>query len=75
MIKRHGIIGAAERAVDRKIEPAGYKLLVEMGMHDLTFEAVIVRYPDKFNQVVVSRAKSRLKELSEIQSTTEHINQ
>jgi len=32
MINRHGIIGAAERAVDRKIEPAGYKLLVEMGI-------------------------------------------
>lgn len=27
MIKRHGIIGAAERAVDRVIEPAGYKVL------------------------------------------------
>ena len=66
MIKRHGIIGAAERAVNRKIEPAGYKVLVEMGMHDLTFEAVIVRYPDAFNQEVVSRAKARLKELSEI---------
>jgi len=66
MIKRHGIIGAAERAVDRKIEPTGYKVLVEMGMHDLTFEAVIVRYPNAFNQEVVSRAKARLKELSEI---------
>ena len=66
MIKRHGIIGAAERAVNRKIEPAGYKVLVEMGMHDLTFEAVIVRYPDAINQEVVSRAKARLKELSEI---------
>ena len=59
MIKRHGIIGAAERAVNRKIEPAGYKVLVEMGMHDLTFEAVIVRYPDAINQEVVSRAKAR----------------
>jgi hypothetical protein len=58
MIKRHGIIGAAERAVDRKIEPAGYKVLVEMGMYDLTFESVIVRYPDAFNQK---------KELSEIE--------
>ena len=66
MIKRHGIIGAAERAVNRKIEPAGYKVLVEMGMHDLTFGAVIVRYPDAFNQEVVSRAKAQLKELSEI---------
>jgi len=72
MIKCHGIISAAERAVDRKIEAAGYKVLVKMGMHDLTFEAVIVRYPDAFDQKVVSRAKSRLKELSEIQSTIKH---
>jgi len=27
--------------VHRVIELAGYKLLAEMGMHDLTFEAVI----------------------------------
>jgi len=71
MIKRHGIIHAAERAVDRKIEPAGYKVLAEMGMHDLTFEAVIVRYPDSFNQDVVFRAKERLKELSELKLSEE----
>jgi len=66
MIKRHGIISAAERAVNRKIEPAGYKLLVAMGLHDLTFEAVIVRHPDKFSQEVVSLAKARLEELEKI---------
>ena len=66
MIDRHGIIGAAERAVDRVIEPAGYKLLAEMGMHDLTFEAVIVRHPEDFKKEVVSRAESRLKELSKL---------
>jgi hypothetical protein len=65
MIKRHGIIVAAERAVDRTIEPNGYKVLVEMGMHDLTFEAVIVRYPDEFNKEVVMRAQERFKKLSE----------
>ena len=77
MIKQRGIIGAAERAVNRKIERAGYELLVEMGLHDLTFEAVIVRHPDKFNQEVVSRAKSRLIELSQMPSTVsmEHTNQ
>ena len=75
MIKRDGIIAAAEKAVNRKFEPAGYKLLAEMGLHDLTFESVIVRYPDKFNPEAVSRAKSRLKKLSEMQSTTELINQ
>ena len=66
MINRHGIIGAAERAVNRKIEAMGYKVLVEMGMHDLTFEAVIVRYPDAFRQEVVARAKARLEELAKI---------
>ena len=71
MIDRHGLIHAAERAVDRKIEPAGYKLLAEMGMHDLTFEAVIVRHPDSFNQDVVSRAKGRLKALSALRSSKE----
>lgn len=66
MINRHGIIGAAEKAVDRKLEPSGYKLLLEMGLQDLTFEAVIVRYPNVFQKEVVSRAKARLQELSEI---------
>jgi len=66
MIERHGIIGAAERAVDRKLDTPGYKLLVEMGMPDLTFESVIVRYPDVFNETSVMRSKERLRELSEI---------
>ena len=65
MIKRYGLIKAAERAVNRKIEPAGYKLLAKMGMHDLTFEAVIVRYQESFNPDVVARAKERLRQLSE----------
>ncbi|MDO9579600.1 MAG: hypothetical protein Q7J06_03400, partial [Bacteroidales bacterium] len=64
MIKNDGIIRAAEKAVNRKIDTAGYNALVKMGMHDLTFEAVIIRYPDAFNEEVVSRAKARLKELS-----------
>ena len=66
MIDRHGIIGAAERAVNRKIEATGYKVLVAMGLHDLTFEAVIVRHHDKFSQEVVARAKERLGELEKI---------
>ena len=66
MIKKYGIIIAAERAVDRPIEPNGYKVLVQMGMQDLTFESVIVRYPDAFNEGVVVRAQDRLKKLSEV---------
>jgi len=66
MIKKYGIIRAAEKAVDRPIEPNGYKVLVQMGMQDLTFESVIVRHPDSFNEEVVLRAQERLKKLSEV---------
>jgi hypothetical protein len=44
----------------------GYKVLAEMGMHDLTFEAVIVRFPEAFSQEVVARAKARLEEFRKI---------
>jgi len=66
MIKKYGIINAAERAVNRPIEPNGYKVLVQMGMQDLTFESVIVHYPDAFNEEVVVRAQDRLKKLLEV---------
>lgn len=66
MIDRHGIIGAAERAVNRNIEAAGYKLLAAIGLHDLTFEAVIVRHPEIFSQEVIERAKERLGQLERI---------
>ncbi len=65
MINKYGIISAAERAVDKPIERNGYKILVQMGMQDLTFESVIVRYPDSFKEEVVMRARERLKKLSE----------
>jgi hypothetical protein len=66
MIKRYGIIGAAERAVNRKADAMGYKLLVDMGLHDLTFEAVIVRFPETFSKQVVKLARSRLEELKNL---------
>ena len=68
MIKRHGIIGAAERAVNRKIEAMDYKVLVDIGLHDLTFEAVIVRFPEVFSQQIVELARSRLEEMGKINS-------
>lgn len=66
MIKRYGIIEAAERAVNRKIEASGYKVLVDMGLQDLTFEAVIVTYPESFSPQIVELAKVRLNELGKI---------
>ena len=46
MIERRGIITAVERAVNRKEITAGYKALVEMGMQDFAFEAVVCRHPN-----------------------------
>src|SRR6056297_2041588 len=66
MVNRHGIIGAAEKAVNRDIEPQGYRFLVEMGLQDLTFEAVIVRHPESFDPEAVSISKQRLKQLDEL---------
>lgn len=66
MITRYGIIGTAERAVNRKIEAMGYKVLVEMGMQDLTFESVITKFPESFAQNIVKLCKERLEELKKI---------
>ena len=66
MIDKYGIIMAAEKAVSNKKETKGYIELVAMGLHDLTFEAVIVRYPQTFSPEVVTLAKARLEKLKEI---------
>jgi len=60
MINRHGIIGAVERAVNRSTETLGYSALHEMGLDDMAFEAVVVRYPELFSATAVTRAKDRI---------------
>jgi hypothetical protein len=60
MIERHGIVEAAERAVDRTKETSGYTALVEIGLQDFAFEAVILRHPDSFSPAAVARSKERL---------------
>jgi hypothetical protein len=62
MIKRHGIIEAVERAVNRKDEAQGYTALVEMGLEDFAFEAVILRHPDLFSEEAVAKSIERLRE-------------
>jgi hypothetical protein len=66
MVQRYGIIKAAERAVNRPTDAMGYKVLVDMGMKNLTFESVIVRYPEAFSQEIVRLARKRLEELKNI---------
>ena len=62
MIKRHGIIIAVERAVNRPKETAGYKALVDMGMQDFAFEVVVCRHPSVFSPEALKRSQDRLKE-------------
>jgi hypothetical protein len=62
MIERHGIIGAAERAVNRTKETSGYTALAEIGMRDFAFEAVVSRHPGSFSADAVTRSRERLAE-------------
>jgi hypothetical protein len=66
MVKRYGIIKAAEKAVNRPVEPKGYRVLVERGLKDLTFEAVITKYPKEFRHDIVNLSKTRLEELEKL---------
>ena len=65
MIKQHGIIGAVEQVVSRPRETKGYIALVEMGMEDMAFEAVVLRHPEVFSSEAVKRSRDRLRELTE----------
>jgi hypothetical protein len=62
MIDRYGIIGAVERAVNRKGETTGFAVLCEMGMQDFAFEVVVLRYPDLFSAAAVARSRARMEE-------------
>jgi hypothetical protein len=60
MIERRGIIEAMERAVNRSAETQGYTALLEMGLEEFAFEAVILRYPELFSNEAVAKSKERL---------------
>jgi hypothetical protein len=70
MIKRHGIIGAVERVVNRRHETTGYTALVEMGMPDFAFEVVVVRHPELFTEKAIARSTERLKEWKKAEADT-----
>lgn len=60
MIKRHGILGAAERAVNRSDETVGYIALLGKGLEQFAFEVVVAKYPHLFSAEAVQRSKDRL---------------
>lgn len=63
MIDRRGIIPAVEHVVKRSAESTGYTALVEMGLQDMAFEAVVLRHPGVFSAEAVQRSKERLQGL------------
>ena len=62
MIKDKGIIPAVEKTVIRKEETTGYQALVDMGMQDFAFEAVVCRHPDVFSPEALKCSQERLRE-------------
>jgi hypothetical protein len=60
LVKRHGVIGAIERAVNRPKETSSVAVLKEMGMEDLAFEAVVLKYPDLFTFETLEKARGRI---------------
>ena len=62
MIKRHGIIEAVERAVKRDVVTQGYTMLVEVGLEEHAFEAVILRHPEVFSEEAARISRARLTE-------------
>jgi len=62
MIKKHGILNAVERAVNREAETQGYNYLLEMGLQNYAFEAVILRHPELFSDESVTISKRRIAE-------------
>lgn len=64
MIERVGILAAAERAVNRPVETQGFRNLVEMGLQEFAFEAIILRYPTYFGPEAVRQSKERLDHLN-----------
>ncbi len=63
LIKRHGILAAVERIVTRPEEASGDTILVEMGLEDFAFEAVILRHPQSFSSEAVAGSERRLSAL------------
>lgn len=60
LVKKYGVIGAVEKAVNRKDETMGYRVLVDMGLQDLAFEVIVLRYPHLFSPEALAISKKRM---------------
>lgn len=63
MFEKYGIVGAFQRIVLRHEDTGGYKVLVDMGLEDLTFEQVVLRHRDAFSPEAIRAVEERLAKL------------
>ena len=61
MLSRHGALQAAERMVLKRQPSTGFEVLEEADLQDLSFEAIIDRFPGEFSTDAVEAARARLK--------------
>jgi len=61
MIKRLGAVPAVETIVKRPAEKAGYRTLVDLGLGDKAFEAVVLRHEALFSPDAVKTSRDRLR--------------
>jgi hypothetical protein len=62
-IRRYGIIEAVQRAVSRPPDEAGRVTLRDLGLEDMTFEALVVRHEASFSDAAIRVSKARLAEI------------
>jgi len=61
MLAKHGPLNAAERMVLNRRPSKGFEVLEEAGRQELSFEAIIDRFPEEFSSIAVNAARARLK--------------
>ena len=59
-VQRNGILPTVDRVVARRAATEGYSALIEAGMEDFTFEAVVLKYSESFSTEAVAQAQARL---------------
>ena len=60
MLGKHGALAAAERMVLQTQPSTGFEVLEEAGLQELSFEAIVDRFPEEFSNAAVEAARARL---------------